>query len=341
MLFKWGFSYLRHTEAEQHIEEISGVAFIFNQKFFNDLHEAKGIDLENIVYYKDETHYFVMTAKKQSLIDKGVITENEADTAKLLAAENINQDKLFEYAREAADFATEYQMPHLDFAVNHYGKPDVAMFDFTSMFQVKGNLEVLLALLTQMLFQAENSCRVIERHGHRLLTALVGDSLLEPFWPTGTGCARGFFGGLDACWMMRTLALGKVTALEAIAERESIYKLLAQSTPANTSKDFASYTVDPRTRYPTLNTKLLSPHQVTHLVDTDNPSQLQEDLTKNTSTQAVANGFNIRRRKESTVTPEALLAWLTKQVESYEKVVISDMTTSFQNGLALCAIIHR
>lgn len=32
-----------------------------------------GIDLENIVYYKDDTHYFVMTAKKQSLLDKGVI----------------------------------------------------------------------------------------------------------------------------------------------------------------------------------------------------------------------------------------------------------------------------
>ena len=63
--------YCRHTEAEGQIEEISGVAFIFNQKFFNDLYEAKGIDLENIVYYKDETHYFVMTAKKQSLIDKG------------------------------------------------------------------------------------------------------------------------------------------------------------------------------------------------------------------------------------------------------------------------------
>lgn len=34
-----------------------------------------GIDLENIVYYKDSTHYFVMTAKKQSLLDKGVIIE--------------------------------------------------------------------------------------------------------------------------------------------------------------------------------------------------------------------------------------------------------------------------
>lgn len=32
-----------------------------------------GVDLENIVYYKDDTHYFVMTAKKQSLLEKGVI----------------------------------------------------------------------------------------------------------------------------------------------------------------------------------------------------------------------------------------------------------------------------
>lgn len=66
---------------------------------------------------------------------------------------------------------------------------------------------------TFFIFQADNSCRVLERHGHRLLTCLVGDSLLEPFWPTGTGCARGFFGGLDACWLMRTLALGKISKI--------------------------------------------------------------------------------------------------------------------------------
>ena len=65
----------RHTEAEARVDEISGVAFIFNQKFFNDLYSATGIELENIVYYKDETHYFVMTAKKQSLLAKGVIIQ--------------------------------------------------------------------------------------------------------------------------------------------------------------------------------------------------------------------------------------------------------------------------
>ncbi len=38
-----------------------------------DLTKETGIDLENIVYYKDDTHYFVMTAKKDSLLKKKVL----------------------------------------------------------------------------------------------------------------------------------------------------------------------------------------------------------------------------------------------------------------------------
>lgn len=57
------------------MEEISGVSYIFNQKFFKDLSQETGIDLENIVYYKDETHYFVMTAKKQNLLINKVLLQ--------------------------------------------------------------------------------------------------------------------------------------------------------------------------------------------------------------------------------------------------------------------------
>ena len=32
-------------------------------------------------------------------------------------------------------------------------------------------------------------------------------SLLEPFWPDGTGCARGFLSALDAAWMLRSWSL--------------------------------------------------------------------------------------------------------------------------------------
>ena len=63
------------TQEESAVEEISGVARIFNQKFFKELNEELKIDLENIVYYRNETHYFVMTAKKKSLLNKGVLKE--------------------------------------------------------------------------------------------------------------------------------------------------------------------------------------------------------------------------------------------------------------------------
>eukprot|EP00061_Rhincodon_typus_P017587 g46345.t1 len=121
-----------NTTAEAKVEEISGVAYLYNQKFFQQLRKdtellleleglsykgrldrlglggdlievykimsgmdkdpsniasrypdglssrlclAPGIDLENIVYYKDDTHYFVMTARKQSLLKYGVIDQ--------------------------------------------------------------------------------------------------------------------------------------------------------------------------------------------------------------------------------------------------------------------------
>ena len=57
------------------MEEISGIAYQFNPQFFDVLHAQKGIKLENIVYYKDETHYFVMTAGKASLLKRGALKE--------------------------------------------------------------------------------------------------------------------------------------------------------------------------------------------------------------------------------------------------------------------------
>ena len=88
----------------------------------------------------------------------------------------------------------------------------------------------------------------------------------QPFWPTGSGCARGFLGSLDAAWMMRGWGLGK-KPLDLIAERESIFRLLPQTTPENLSKNHADYTIDPDTRYPNMNKNLVRAHAVTHLYD--------------------------------------------------------------------------
>lgn len=41
---------------------------------------------------------------------------------------------------------------------------------------------------------------------------------LQPFWPMGTGCARGFLAAFDTAWMVRGWAQGRKT-LEILAER--------------------------------------------------------------------------------------------------------------------------
>ncbi|XP_044212337.1 protein-methionine sulfoxide oxidase mical3a isoform X11 [Thunnus albacares] len=307
----------RNTTAEAKVEEISGVAFIFNQKFFQDLREATGIDLENIVYYKDDTHYFVMTAKKQSLLEKGVILHDYADTEMLLSRANVDQVALLSYAREAADFSTNHQLPTLDFAINHYGQPDVAMFDFTCM------------------YASENAAMVRQRNGHKLLVALVGDSLLEPFWPMGTGIARGFLAAMDSGWMVKSWAQGK-TPLEVLAERESIYRLLPQTTPENVSKNFSHYSVDPTTRYPNISLNFLKPSQVRHLVDTGESREMRIEIENviNSSTPKLA-------RNESIARSSKLLNWCQRQTEGYRNVNVRDLTMSWKSGLALCALIHR
>ena len=157
-----------------------------------------------------------------------------------------------EYAIKAAQFATESKskkLPHTEWSMIPRGPPpgvpDVCIFDFTN------------------LYAARVAARVNVRKGQPLLSLIVGDSLLEPFWPEGTGCARGFLSAMDAGWMMRDWFLGQKNPLKILAEREMtrwaecgelksnnnyFRSILNQTTDGNLVQNFKSYSIDPTTR---------------------------------------------------------------------------------------------
>ena len=62
------------TIDEMTLEEQSGIARQFNAKMFDSLKESTMAELENVVYYRGETHYWVMTPTTDSLIKTGVFT---------------------------------------------------------------------------------------------------------------------------------------------------------------------------------------------------------------------------------------------------------------------------
>ncbi|XP_061488477.1 F-actin-monooxygenase MICAL1 [Rhineura floridana] len=303
-----------HSRAEVEVAEISGVARIYNQKFFQNLCNKTGIDLENIVYYKDDTHYFVMTAKKQSLLKKGVILNDNLDIESLLSPENVNQEALLAYAKEAANFSTNYRLPDLQFALNHRSRPDVDMFDFTCM------------------SRSDNAALVRDCNGTKLLIGLVGDCLVEPFWPLGTGVGRGFLAAFDAAWMVKRWASG-MPPLDVLAERESTYQRLSQTSPDNTNKNISQYSIDPTTRYPNINLQAIKASQVHNLYVMGEVEMDQKKRRSRASPEIVC--------KDTNRAYEELLSWCQASTASYRGIKVEDFTCSWKSGLALCALIHH
>ena len=77
-------------------------ATLLLQKFFRSLKADMKIDLENIVYFRSDTHYFVMTAKKDSLLKRGVIKKDTYDRDTMLRSDNIDRKQLEKFAIDAS-----------------------------------------------------------------------------------------------------------------------------------------------------------------------------------------------------------------------------------------------
>ena len=83
------------------------------------------IDLENIVYFRSDTHYFVMTAKKDSLLERGVIKKDTYDRDTMLRSDNIDRKQLEKFAIDASQVRNDKSLQSLgnfnpkDFELQH------------------------------------------------------------------------------------------------------------------------------------------------------------------------------------------------------------------------------
>ena len=155
----------------------------------------------------------------------------------LLRPSNIDLEALESLAVEAAQFSTGYfstPLPVTQFST-WKGRNDVSIFDFT-------NLHV-----------SKNASQVLSQGRHHLLLGLVGDSLIEPFWPDGTGIGQGFLSVLDTAWMVRRWAemeeRDRAGMMDNIMERERLYCLLRQTGPRQLKPASSSWNINPSSRY--------------------------------------------------------------------------------------------
>ena len=194
----------------------------------------------------------------------------------LLQPSNIDLTALEALAVEAAQFSTGYfstPLPVTQFST-WKGRNDVSIFDFT-------NLHV-----------SKNASQVLSQGRHHLLLGLVGDSLIEPFWPDGTGIGQGFLSVLDTAWLTkRWLEVDRTSRaeiLEIIREREKLYSLLRQTSPGQLQTCGSRWSINPSSRYCSRQFTFNS-HHVSALYKTDH----EDGALKSKSWASGLNGYNL------------------------------------------------
>lgn len=137
---------------------------------------------------------------------------------------------------------------------------------------------------------------------------------IQPFWPTGSGCARGVLSALDAAWMVRSFAQDK-PPLQILSERENIYRLLSGTSTENMHKNHVLYTINPSSRYTHVPQKKIQ--EVYHLYDTDDPVNADFSLGSPTglvTTKGTVDFFIIQLSMNS-----PLLRFITPSTTRYRK----------------------
>lgn len=118
---------------------------------------------------------------------------------------------------------------------------------------------------------------------------------------------------MDAAWLARQFAIkylnynktnsikeNEENILSVISERESIYRLLAQTKSENLNQNFNQYTLNPNTRYPNLNSFTIMPNQCKHLLYSNlnktiqNKIQSRQTLTEKRSPEGNRSSLSLK-----------------------------------------------
>eukprot|EP00927_Polykrikos_kofoidii_P008107 TRINITY_DN13357_c0_g1_i1.p1 TRINITY_DN13357_c0_g1~~TRINITY_DN13357_c0_g1_i1.p1 ORF type:complete len:933 (+),score=117.58 TRINITY_DN13357_c0_g1_i1:99-2897(+) len=199
--------------AERALQSFS-MARQFFGPLFQTMSEKTGAELENIVYTKGcKSHYFVMTPTRRCLVNTGVVRDESMKP--LLGRENVDVSRLDSLVHSIMSFPLKKgQQTFLEAALvdgaGEVDKDDLARArngEASSIRLPYADKGPQLFDFSRLRRASEGLVFVDQPGGVHsegvadagLLVALVGDALLEPFWPEGLGTVRGFFGALDVC----------------------------------------------------------------------------------------------------------------------------------------------
>ena len=230
----------RKTIEERRLKEFS-LIFFLNRRRFRELSSEVGLELENLVFLRDETLYFVMTPKISSLVERGVLRSGKGKPCDLLQGENIDQHELEKVGEEIAAFCG---VPPTSEYLRIRGRKDIQMFDFST--KTVCNRQMMLVAPSPYGKQGKKG-EEEEVEERELFVGVCGDALLEPFWPLGTGANRAFLSGMDVGWLAGLFCQGQREELEPVARRLMVR--LMESGEDTMRKDWAKYSLDPKTRY--------------------------------------------------------------------------------------------
>jgi hypothetical protein len=211
------------TPAQKKLEEVLW-ARQFNKPPLLDKMQDKNIDMENLVFFKGHNvEYVVCTPMMSTLVGRGVLPKKNTNLR------SADPENLGMYARDVATFVGIAK------DADPVGRHPVSLFDFSERVESMKAMRVL---------------DPVPGNPEGALVMLVGDALIEPFWPEGTGVNRGFLSALDAAHTLTKYRKYKTEDVELWRDAMFQAQRRVQANDKNALQDdYKKYFMDPFTRY--------------------------------------------------------------------------------------------